>query len=263
MPEEELEPEVGVETPEVEVEPFVLPEDFASQVQSWELGLDDLPKAVETYKSLQTEEGIIDAFISTGQSLGFGLKELNKLFADDEPVVTPPAAPAAPVEELDPERLMTAAEVDAMLKQVREEAAQYQQTQEQRDLEAKQMNVMNQMNAWFDAKEVTDLETRGAIARFGEKHLRPGQNILDPAVAIAALEAGQADYDAWIDAEAKRYLAKKKAVADGQPTPPGGAPTSGGGGPDDAPKYEELGGAALQTAKDRVRARLRANGELS
>jgi hypothetical protein len=155
---------------------------------------------------------------------------------------------------------MTAAEVEELLTKVREENAQFVQSQQQAQLQAREAAVIDQMNGWFDAQEVTDVETRLAIARFGEKHVLPNQDGYDPRVAIAALEAGKAEYDAWVEAEAKRYLQKKKVVADAQPTPPGGAPTHGGG-TDEAPAVYE-GPEALQTAKDRVRARLRANGEL-
>lgn len=255
------EPEVPPVEPTVEPEPFTLPEDFATQVQGWELELDKLPEAVETYKRLQTEEGVIDGFISMGQQLGFGIKELNKLFAEEE---TPaPAAPAAPAPEpLDPERLMTAAEVEELLGKQREELVTFRQEQEQASAQAKQQQVYNAMDSWFEAQGVSDQDTRFAIAKRGEKHVLQGQDGYDPRVAIAALERGKVEYDAWVEAEAQAYLKKKQTAANGQPTALGGAPTHGGGGEDAAPDYSKLGRGALDVARERVRQRLRENGEL-
>jgi len=256
-----------IETPAEEApepEPFTLPEDFASQVQGWDVPIDALPAAVEQYKALQTEEGVIDAFIATGQSLGFGLKELNRLFDEEAPAPVAPAAPAAPAEPEDPDRLMTAAEVQAMLAEVRGEQEQFQQALTQKEHQARQEQVFGAMNQWFDSQDVKDEQTRRQIATFGEKHVLPTQDSYDPRVAIAALERGKAEYDAWVEAEAQNYLKRKQAAAKGQPTPVGGGSggTSGGDGGGEQVDYQKLGGAALDTAKERVRARLRASDEL-
>lgn len=247
--------------PAVEPEPFTLPDDFATRVQEWDVPLDQLETAAKQYKSLQTEEGIIDAFIATGQSLGFGLKDLNKLF-DEEPAPAAPAAPAAPVEPVDPEALMSRAEVEAMLADVRRETADYALQQEQARFQEKQNITFAAIDQWFGQAGVDDPETRRMIAQFGERHILPNQDSYDPRVALAALEQGRADYDAFVQKEAQRYLAAKGAQANGQPTSIGRTPASAPGNEEPPADYASLGQKALATAKERVRARLREAGEI-
>lgn len=265
MPEDiEIDPALleSLGTEEVEPEAFTLPDDFATQVQSWGVPIEAIPEAVERYKSLQTEDGVIDAFIATGQSLGFGLKDLNRLFQDEVVAPPTPAATPAHVEAPDPEALMTRAEVDAMLTQVRTEQQSYVQQQEQARLEAAQAEVHRGIEGWFDGQEVTDQHTRTSIANFAQKHVLANQNPYDMRVIASALERGKAEYDAWVEAEAQNYLRKKVAKAGGQPTSLGGAP-SGTIGNEDAPAdYVAAGGKAMDLARQRVRDRLRAAGEL-
>lgn len=264
MPEEldpsEIDPELIADPAEPEPTPFSLPEDFASQVESWGVPVDELAQAAAFHKSLQTQDGVIEAFIQTGQSLGFGIKELNRLF-EDEPAPAPVTPAPTPHEEpLDPERLMTAAEVDALLDKVRAETTEFRQQQEQREQEAQQRTVFNAMDQWFDGQGVPDMETRRQIAAFGEKHVVG--NSYDPAVAIRALEAGKAEYDAWIDGQARAYLQRKAAAAGKQPTPVGGAVGHAGGSDEPPFTYEGQGRTAMDAAKQRVRDRLRQSGEL-
>jgi hypothetical protein len=242
---------------------FTLPEDFAAQVQAWDVPVDKLPEAVETYKRLQSEEGVIDTFIQTGQALGFGIRELETLFAD--PAAAAPAAPAAPapvVEEQDPERLMTYAEFrDLAQKEILEPINQARQAEEQRRFQERAENTFSQINAWFDQHEVTDQEERNQIARIADDLIPAGADSYDPRVAITALEQGLAQRDAQIERAAQAYLAKKAATATSQPTALGGGQTGAGEG-DDRPDYKALGRNAFEAARERVRARARANGDL-
>lgn len=246
-----------------EPEPFTLPEDFASQVQSWDIPVDALPDAVARYKALQTEEGVIDAFIAEGLSLGFGVKELQRLFDDEQAAAAQQPATSAPVVEEDPDRYITAAEVQQVLESVRQEQQQIAQQSQQAAFQVQQQRTFDAMDAWFTSQGITDEEERQAIARFGEKHILPGQNSYDPRIAVSALERGKAEHEAFIERQAQAYLAKKGLVAQAQPTPPGGGQTfAGDGGDDPAPNYAELRGGALKAAKERVRQRLREAGEL-
>lgn len=253
-------PEVPVETAP-EPEPFTLPEDFATQVQTWDIPVDKLAEAAQMYKAAQTEEGVIDGFIAYGQSLGFGLKELNRLFEDEAPAA--PAAPVAPQAPTpDPEALMTRAEVDAEIARIREEQQQFVQSQEQRAQAAKQAQVMDGIGTWFSQAGVEDEQTRKLIAGFGEKHVAPNADPYDMRVVAAALERGKADYEAFLQGEAQRYLKGKAASAANQPTPVGGAPAATTGS-DEAPvDYVAARGGAFDLARQRVRDRLRAAGEL-
>lgn len=261
--------------PEIEEtpEPFALPEDFAAQVQAWDVPIEHLPEAVAQYKSLQTEEGIIDAFIQTGQSLGFGLKELERLFVEDAPVETP-AVPSAPVvstapEPRDPNTPLTYAEVQEILAEERaqvdarfEQQTQAEQAREQNAFAQKQQVTFAAINDWYEAHGIDQQsEAAAVIARLGEATLAAGEDSYVPAVAVAALDRGFAAYDGFIESEATAYLKRKAAAGDALPATlsAGGTDT---GGEDAAPNYGELGGKALATAKERVRARLRQSGEL-
>lgn len=253
----------------VEPEPFVLPDDFGATVQSWEVPIEALPEAVAQYKALQTEEGVIDAFIATGQSLGFGIKELEKLFADD-PVAAVAAVAAeaavAPVaaEHEDPDRLMTAKEVQDLLAEQRT-AFEGQFTQrEQAEFQSRQAKTFSAIDNWFTQNDVTDPDTQRIIAQFGEKHIVPGADSYDPQVAIQALEKGQADYDAFVERQAQEVVARKAKIKEAQPVVlGGGGATNTGEGADDGPDYRKLGSGALDAAKQRVRDRLRQSGELA
>lgn len=258
--EEPVETEVETEAPE-----FTLPEDFAQQVQGWDIPVDKLAEAAELYKSSQTEEGVIDNFIRFGQSLGFGIKELERLFADE----TPAPAAAAPVAEPaavdpfgdDPDRLMTASEVRAIVEAQRAEVNQTFEQQQKAAFEAKQRTTFAAIDSWFTQQGITDEDDRAEIARLGAKTILPGQDDYDPVVALGALERGFAAKTAVDERRAQAYLAKKAGTAQAQPAVLGGGGTTGGEDVDEAPAYAELGGKALSTAKQRVRDRLRQAGQ--
>lgn len=241
---------------------FSLPENFAETVKGWDVPVDQLDEAITFYKSLSTEDGVVDAFIRTGQSLGFGVKELERLFADEQPAPAPvaPAPVAAPAEDSD--RLLTLAEARDLLRSEVLMPLEDQRRQEQeRSFEQRRTTLFSSIDKFFDDKGITDRETRNFIAQQGEQFIVPGVDSYDPNIALAALERGYAAYEAWADNQHKTYLARKGEQAGALPTPIDGG-THGGEG-DDTPDYYALGGKALVTAKDRVRARLRAAGELS
>lgn len=259
MPEEIIEPEAG-SAPEgvVEPEPFTLPEDFATRVQSWDIDLESLPEAVDYYKRLQNEEGVIETFIQTGQSLGFGVNDLQKLFGPEEGGGSAPAPTAAPVPAAappDPEELLSRREVEEYVSQVRAEFAQSEERRAAEALQARQDTVRGAMGEWFKGQEIEDESVQFAIANLGQKHVLPGQDVLDPKTALAALEKGKLEYDRIVEAEAQRYLQKKGLVVQGSPTNIGGSQTHAGDGGEQF-TYEGKGQKALETAKDRVRKKL-------
>jgi DNA-binding transcriptional MerR regulator len=266
MAEETEVTEPVVETETVE-EVFTLPEDFADQVKSWDIKLDELPQAVALHKALQSEDGVIDTFIRTGQNLGFGIKELQRLFNEDEPVapVAAPAAPAVHAELEDPDRLLTAAEVNSLLERERnsvlERITESDQKREQENFQSRQRTLFAAIDSKFAEWGVTDPDEQRFIASLAEKTILAGADSYDPAVSLAALERGKAQYDAFVEKQAASYLAKKGTTLKAQPTTLGGGNTAAGE-TDEAPDYHALGGKALDTAKERVRRRLREQGEL-
>lgn len=254
--------------PVIEEPEFSLPEDFADQVKGWGVPVDELAQAAALHKALQTEDGVVEQFIATGQSLGFGVRELQRLFNDEPVTPAAPAAPAAPAVDPilgdDPERLLTAAEVKTIIDDQRAEfEGRFTQTEEARQREAfqaQQKVVFGAIDTWFDAHEVKDPETRALIASMAEKTIPAGANSYDPTVSVAALERGFSEYEAFVERQAQAYIAKKAGTAQGQPTHVGG--TAAGGEADEETDYAKLGSKALGTAKEKVRARLRASGEL-
>lgn len=254
---------------------FTLPEDFAQTVQGWDVPVDKLAEAVELYKGLQTEDGVIDNFTVLGQKLGFGMHEMERLFLTDEelaqqlakqaaPFLAPaPVASTAPVEPEDPERLMTAAEVRALVEAERATSdsrfSEFQQQQveaQQQAFQARQTQTFAAIGEWFKTNDIVSEEAQAIIARLGEKTLDPTADSYDPQVAIAALERGKEAYDKFVETEAEARLRKKAVVAGAQPASIGeGGGTDAGDG-DTAPDYKALGGDALVAAKKRVRERL-------
>jgi|SRR5579871_854255 len=257
----EVEPGGEVEPEGNEPEPFVLPEDFASQVQAWDIDLAEIPEAVQQFKALKTEEGVIDSFIAHGQALGFGIKEMQRLFADDEPQAPAAPAPSSQVEEPDPDELLSRAEVNRMLEEIRNEQKTAQEQAQEREFQARQQETFRTIDAWFEANGITDQDERRSIANFGERHLQPGQDGYDPRVVTQLLEAGRADHEAYVDRAAKAYLERKARAAGNQPTPVGGAPASTTGSQEPEFTYEGKGQGALEAAKQRVRDRLKAAQE--
>jgi hypothetical protein len=267
MPEDEIIEEPPAEPAEVVEDAFALPEDFADQVKGWDIPLDELPQAVAFHKALQSEDGVIDTFIRTGQSLGFGLKELEGLLGPETPAE--PAAPAAPVPDPiigdDPDRLLSAAEVAQIMERERaqfeERFTKADEERQAKEFAAVQKATFDRIDQFFDSKEISDPETRRFVAQLGEKTIPAGANSYDPAVVQAALERGLAAYEDFVEKQAAAYIARKAGTAQGQPTPVGGGSAPGGEG-DDEVDYAKLGNKALDTARERVRARLRENGEL-
>lgn len=262
-----------VTEPVVEETPFELPEDFADQVKGWDVPVDEIAQAVALHKALQTEDGVIDAFIRTGQSLGFGIKELQRLFAEDPEaavaaVAAVTAAPAPTVDPIlgdDPDRLLTAAEVKAIMDRERESFdqrfTQSEQARQQESFEQRQKQVFGAIDGWFTANGITDANERRMIAQLGEATILPNQDSYDPAVSLAALERGKAEYDTFLESQAAKYIAKKAGTAQAQPTAVGGG-SAAGAEEEGEVNYKDLRSAALSTAKERVRARLRDAGEM-
>jgi hypothetical protein len=249
--------------------PFELPDGFAETVKGWDIPIDQLPRAVETFKGLQTEEGQIEAFLTFGQQLGFGLKDMERLFDDEVAAVTspvetpaPPAPTEAEIEERD--RPLTRGELAAIREEIRNDVQGEFTQREAAQAEARNQYTFQVIGRWYNDNEITDPAAQAVIARLGEDIAHAnGADTYDPAVAVWALEQGRAAYDGFVEGEAQKALARKAAIAQQQPTSIGGAggsPTAGDG--EEPFDYSAQKGAALQSAKARVRARMRASGEI-
>jgi hypothetical protein len=248
--------------------PFELPEGFAETVKGWDIPIDQLPRAIETFKGLQTEEGQIEAFLTFGQQLGFGLKDMERLFEDEVPTapvaepVAPPEPTEAELEEL--ERPLTRRELAAIREEIRDEVKGEFTQREEAQKAATQQETFAVIGRWYNDNEITDPAAQAVIARLGEDIAHAnGADTYDPTVAVWALEQGRAAYDGFVEAEAQKALARKAAIASQQPTAIGASGGSPAAGDEEEPfDYAEQKGKALQSAKARVRARMRASGEI-
>lgn len=266
MPEEvtidapEVEPvaepvEGEVETPEAPPEPYVLPDEFVQEIREWG-GPEAVREARQLQTALQTEDGQIDLLVSLLRSVGYGVKEIEYMFSDQFQV--PAAGQALPQpgqvqpDEDPKEQIITAADLDTRLAQIQEQhAAELAQIEMQRA----QAVTVQTVNSFMAEKKIDDPTTRDFIVQLGARILPDGD--FDPEHVAKALEQAHTIYQAQVEKEARRYAGQKHATAQAQPTHIGGGTA---GGEDDTPQYGQLGAKALEVAKQRVRARLQAEG---
>ena len=100
-----------VETPEVEA-----PEAGSYDWSQFGEGVDEniAREAINTYRSLDTEEGATDFFVRAGIALGLSADQMVALFDAPAPVLSPEEAEAAAAEE---DRPLTKAEVLALIEE--------------------------------------------------------------------------------------------------------------------------------------------------
>lgn len=230
-----------VETPPAEPEALDLSR-FGEDVDE-----DLLTRALDSYRSLQTEDGITDAFVSMGLAMGASPEQIIALF--DEAVDE--GAPPAPAGEPDDDTPLTAAQVMEMVQGMIQEAVL--QPLAARDEATAVATIRGVIQDEMTAREITDDEDRRQVLGYADRYL-DDESRLDPAKVKAAIEKGAADYDAFLEARVKARLEGKAAVHAQLPTPLSGGGTAGADEPDEPKNMED--------AKARVRANLRARGEL-
>lgn len=231
-----------VETPPAEPEALDLSR-FGEDVDE-----DLLAKALDSYRSLQTEDGITDAFVSMGLAMGASPEQIIALFDEAVDEGAPPAG-AAP--EADDDTPLTAAQVMEMVQGMIQEAVL--QPLAARDEATAVATIRGVIQDEMTAREITDDEDRRQVLGYADRYL-DDESRLDPAKVKDAIEKGAADYDAFLEARVKTRLEKKAAAHEALPTPLSGGGTAGADEPTEPSNMEE--------AKARVRANLRARGEL-
>lgn len=235
-------------------EPWSAPEGFGEKFTEWGVEVNDLDSAVGIYKALQTEAGVIDMVVEGLRSLGFGVKDIERILREDgaTPAEATAAATAAPAADDDDEALLTKADVKRMLQQ---DVIIPQQEAQHRAVVSSAQAVIG---SFFDSREIKDPQTQESVRALAKQYLQDGD--WDPSHIAAALERGNADFEKVIETQAKAYLARKASDAEKLPTPVGG--NVGGGEAEDKPDYAKLGIGALEAARKRVRARMTASGDL-
>lgn len=218
-------PAAGAETP-----------DWNTRITEWG-GEDNVKAAVSLAEGLKTPEGISNLFVETGRALGLSFDQLETLFAAEEA--------KGKGEEQDPNAPVTFEQLQSLLEK------------EVKGPQREQLEVAMQANARvvidteverlkLDADEVS------TVLEMGSKYLNDGD--YDPAAIRSAVNKGYQDYEKLIQTKAEKYLKTKESDRDKSVKPLAGGGT--GGGEALAPPKD------MEEAKARVRAKLRAAGEM-
>lgn len=208
--------------------------------QSYE-GIDasEAKAALELTKRLQTDDGVIQMFIETGQALGLGFAELEAMFAKSDAETAAAVAEGAPADD----DVLTWKEARELLQK---EVLEPQQRAAQ---QAAIAQAHSAIDSTFKDLNVTDETDRQAILALGQAHIQDGD--FDPEHVRAAVRKGYELYEVRKTVAKEAYLAEKLAAGEGVPTNTGAAGAPGGQEPPPPPQ-------SMDEAKARARAQLRA-----
>lgn len=213
--------------------------DLSQDVEKLGVPLTEAQAAVELTKRLQTDDGVIQMFIETGQALGLGFAQLEAMFKESDEATATAAAETGPADD----DVLTWAEARALLQ--KEVLEPQQRAAEQAALASARSTI----DATFTDLGVTDETDRQAILALGQSHIQDGD--FDPEHVRAAVRKGYELLEVRKTAAKEAYLAEKLAAGEGVPTNTGAAGAPGGQEPPPAPKD-------MDEAKARARAQLRA-----
>lgn len=173
---------------------------------------EDVSRAVEIDKALQTEAGVTSLFVQAGRSLGLSDAQLDALFAPASPVVT------EPVEEEDPDRVLTMKEARELF--AKELATQQTQTAEQAAQTQRETLAQSTLAETFTTLGVTDeVEKQALLAAADKFH----DGSLDPERIRASLRKGFAELERVANARRETYLRGKLEGAAALPSSIGAA----------------------------------------
>lgn len=216
------------EAPASEASEAPAPVDWNERVTGWG-GEQAIEDALAIADALRDEEGV-RALVEEG---------LKHLGLDPTKVFTP----AEPTEEDDPDRLLTAREVEERL--AAERQARANEVLQDR-IRVASVAVDNTRTALgIESEEEWDL-----VRTFAQRHTTPDE--LDPDRLAEAVKAGYADMQRAVEAQAKRYTEQRAAANDSVPEPIVGGGVSSGDGDAPAPKnMDEARVAARRMLKER------------
>lgn len=229
--------EVTTEPDPALADPVVVPSeeiDWSKRVEEWG-GEQSIADAISIAQALQDEDGV-KALVQEG---------LKHLGYDPNTVFNAPAGTGPEAEPEDPDRLMTAAEVEARIQSIRDE-------QTQAEAAANDSRAQQAVYSTIEGLELADDDERRAVLSFAQKYASPEER--NPEVLVAAIAAGHADYVKTLEAAATRYVTKRQEANAEVPTPlnSGGSP-----GGEEAPQPKNM-----DDARAAARRYLKAAGEL-
>lgn len=216
------------------------PVDYAAKVAEWG-GDEAIARALQIDKALDTTEGQEALVVQHLQLRGFSSEQI-------EAFLRPPAAPAAEGEESvadllkDPDRQLTAGEIQRVL-EAREQTTQQAQTQREQTLA-----IQSSITATLTKLEVPKENAQTILTLADQFMPTPGTVANDPDVIEAAITKGKAEFDRQVQEEAKRYVEGKGAAHEKLPQP---LPTGGTGGTETPTEPQ-----SVAEASERVRNKL-------
>ena len=237
----------GAPAPVVEGTPPAAPEgtpappvDYAAKVTEWG-GEDAVQRALRIDAALGTSEGQ-ETLIRQGLELrGFNQQQIDAFLKSSAPA---PGPQVESIEDLlkDPERQLTAGEIQRVLE------ARDQSRQQQQDAQAVAARVATSINDVVRELKIPDAN-RAVILNIADQFLPvPGEVPDNPAQVKAAIEKGVAEFARQVREEAKNLVENKGLVHSQLPTP---LPAAGGGGGTESPQEPN----SVAEASARVRAR--------
>lgn len=241
----------AVETPEsvIEAEPVEGEATVAGAPFDWSTlgeGVDEdvARTAIETYRSLDTEEGATDFFVRAGMALGLSADTMVALFdAAGEGEQTPEEEAAAKVEA---DRPLTRAEAEQLIKDMALAPIAAQQQGQQVAV------IQGVIQAQQAALSIPD-SSLNIVLGMADQYLTDETRLV-PAKVEAAIGKAHNEYAELVKVEAQRYLTGKAATAEGLPRPVTGGGSAGGDEPSEPQSVAE--------ASARVREALRRGGNL-
>lgn len=213
--------------------------DLSQGVESLGVPLTEAQAAVELSKRLQTDDGVIQMFIETGQALGLGFAQLEAMFAESDAATAATAAETGPADD----DVVTWKEARELLQ--KEILEPQQRAAEQAALTQARATI----DATFTDLGVTDETDRQAILALGQNHIKDGD--FDPEHVRAAVRKGHELLEVRKTAAKEAYLAEKLASGEAIPTSTSAAGAAGGQEPPPPPQN-------MDDAKARARAQLKA-----
>jgi hypothetical protein len=212
--------------------------DWAARVNEWG-GEDTVAQAIALQQALATRDGVQALFQEAGRALGLGDAAIAALFED-----ATAAEPEPSVEDIlaDPDRILTAGEIQRILDARTEQ--QQAQTREQQQAQA----VLSSIEDAFETLKIADEEDRLAVLAIADTYVPQAQKS-DPAAISSAIRRAHEHFQAKVAQQAEAIV---RGRAETNEQLPNLLPTGGGSGGGESPTEPQT----LEEAKRLARKQL-------
>jgi hypothetical protein len=217
--------------------------DWAKRVNEEWGGEQAIVSALELQAALQTREGVDALFREAGRALGIGDAALDALFVKETPSSE---QQALSVDDLlaDPERVLTAGEIQAILD------ARERQAQVERAAAAAEEQLRMAIDSTLNSLQVTDPSDRKIVLALADEIIGTVTHATKPEAVDQAIRTAHARWQAKVQQEAQTYVQTKHAAHEQLPSP---LPSGSGAGGEVVPPP-----SSLEEAKRRTREQFRA-----